>query len=411
MNITTDKTKGTKHRVQWTDILSQALSLMIVFLMLGAVAVASGHLLGKDLTAKENMTEETAPVYAQPTPQELADLGYPQAKLAERDSATWDITAANGKPVGRLYNTARWGKDIIGFAGPTPLFILTDTKGRVLCITAQANQETEGYFAQASHLLHAWDGKTATEVLSRKVDAVSGATYSSRAIIGNVQATFSALESGSTSVDKAPLLGWMKTVAVIIVILLGAIAAWKFRGKKGIRIAVLTLNVIVLGFWTGQFISLSLLRSWMQNGVDWLGALPAVVMVGVAILLPYLGRRNFYCTWTCPYGSLQELAWMAPFPKIKVNAKVFRRLKQMRLVVMCIILLTLWMGIGAEILDYEPFSAFMITSAPIGVIIFSGAFVVLGLFAPRLWCQALCPVGMLLNTAEDRTVRPKNGKK
>ena len=86
-------------------------------------------------------------------------------------------------------------------------------------------------------------------------------------------------------------------------------------------------------------------------------------------------------------------------------------MKQLRIVVLGIILLMLWMGIGAEILDYEPFTAFMFTSAPIGVVIFSAAFVVLSLFAPRLWCQALCPVGMLLNTAEDRTIPTKKVKK
>ena len=149
----------------------------------------------------------------------------------------------------------------------------------------------------------------------------------------------------------------------------------------------------------------------MENGVDWIGALPAVVMVALAVLLPYFGRKNFYCTWVCPYGSIQELAWMLPLPKIKVNAKVFRRMKQLRLVVLGIILLMLWMGIGAEILDYEPFTAFMFTSAPIGVVIFSVAFVVLSLFAPRIWCQAFCPVGMLLNTAEDRTIPTKKAKK
>lgn len=411
MNIPKKKQIGTAGKTRWTDLLSQAVSLMIVFLMLASIALTSGRLFGKDITAKATSQAEATPTYALPTPQELSDLGCPNASLSERDSAIWDVTTSDGKAIGRLYNSARWGKNIIGFAGPTPLFILTDTNGRVLHITAQANQETEGYFGQASQLLHAWNGKTPAEALSQKVDAISGATYSSRAIIGNVQATFSALETGSSAIGKAPLLGWTKTVVVITVMLFGILAAWKFRGNKRVRISVLVLNVLVLGFWTGQFISLSLLRSWMENGVDWIGALPAVIMVAFAILLPYFGRKNFYCTWVCPYGSFQELAWMLPLPKIKVNAKVFRRMKQLRLVVLGIILLMLWMGIGAEILNYEPFTAFMFTSAPIGVVIFSAAFVVLSLFAPRLWCQALCPVGMLLNTAEDRTIPTKKVKK
>ena len=167
---------GTAGRTHWTDLLSQAISLMIVFLMLASVALTSGRLFGKDITAKATSQAEVAPTYSLPTPQELSDLGCPNASLYERDSAIWDVTTSDGKAIGRLYNSARWGKDIIGFAGPTPLFILTDTNGRVLHITAQANQETEGYFGQASQLLHVWNGKTPAEALSQKVDAISGAT-------------------------------------------------------------------------------------------------------------------------------------------------------------------------------------------------------------------------------------------
>ena len=172
MNIPKKKQIGTAGKTRWTDLLSQAVSLMIVFLMLASVALTSGRLFGKDITAKATSQAEAAPIYALPTPQELSDLGYPNASLSERDSAIWDVTTSDGKAIGRLYNSARWGKDIIGFAGPTPLFILTDTNGRVLHITAQTNQETEGYFAQASQLLHGSNGKTTAQALNEEREAL-----------------------------------------------------------------------------------------------------------------------------------------------------------------------------------------------------------------------------------------------
>ena len=59
---------GTAGKTRWTDLLSQAVSLMIVFLMLASVALTSGRLFGKDITAKATAQAEAAPIYALPTP-------------------------------------------------------------------------------------------------------------------------------------------------------------------------------------------------------------------------------------------------------------------------------------------------------------------------------------------------------
>ena len=78
------------------------------------------------------------------------------------------------------------GKDIAGYGGPVPLEIrLKD--GRVAGVKALANTETPDFFDKAKSLLTRWDGKTIEEAEAQKVDAVSGATFSSQAIIGNVR--------------------------------------------------------------------------------------------------------------------------------------------------------------------------------------------------------------------------------
>lgn len=73
---------------------------------------------------------------------------------------------------------------------------------------------------------------------------------------------------------------------------------------------------------------------------------------------------------------------------------------QARTFVLALLLLLLWTGFGAWLLDYEPFSAFIFTNASPAVLILAGAFVVTGLFVPRLWCHTFCPVGELLGLAE-----------
>ena len=49
------------------------------------------------------------------------------------------------------------------------------------------NRETPQYFDKAKKLLEKYEGKSVTKAQETKVDAVSGATFSSKALIKNVQ--------------------------------------------------------------------------------------------------------------------------------------------------------------------------------------------------------------------------------
>ncbi len=81
-----------------------------------------------------------------------------------------------------VVNTSALGSDIRGYGGPVPLEIYI-SKGRVTRVRALANNETPAFFGQAKELLGRWNGMTIDEAARTQPDAVSGATYSSRAII------------------------------------------------------------------------------------------------------------------------------------------------------------------------------------------------------------------------------------
>lgn len=76
-------------------------------------------------------------------------------------------------------NTTELGKDIVGYGGTVPLEI-TLHEGRVENIRALANSETPDFFKEASELLTKWNGQTIEDAQKMKVDAVSGATFSSK---------------------------------------------------------------------------------------------------------------------------------------------------------------------------------------------------------------------------------------
>lgn len=389
----------------YKSLLEHTLSLLVVFLLLCSAAVWTGRLFGHDIgpAALTDSTRQAA--FAAPDAELLARLTLDgqSVKLQPRDSASWMVCAADGNKLGVVLSSAPYARDIEGFAGPTPVFVYVDRTGKVVQTAAADNDETPDFFESAwNGTAPHWQGLTAAEAAALKVDAVSGATYSSMAIVRNVQQTLAAYVEAEVRRADAPAVGWLRTAAVAMVLLLGVLAAWLGRGRKAVRVTVLLLNVGVTGFWCGQFLSLSLLRGWVANGLDPLLYLPAVLMLAVALLMPWLGRKRHYCNWVCPFGSLQELAARLPLlPKVPCGPKVYKWMRRVRMGVLAVLLLSLWTGVGAFLLDYEPFTAFMLVSASPVVLVLAGTFVVASLFVPNLWCKCCCPVGALLDLSED----------
>lgn len=87
-----------------------------------------------------------------------------------------------------VVNTIESGKAVKGFAGPVPIE-MTVSNGKIAAIRPLQNHESPGYFrlVTESGLLQKFVGLTPKQASELKVDAVSGATYSSKAIIENVR--------------------------------------------------------------------------------------------------------------------------------------------------------------------------------------------------------------------------------
>lgn len=81
-----------------------------------------------------------------------------------------------------IVNTKSVVKGVRGFANATPLKIYIE-KGKITKVEALPNQETPSVFARAEELLKKFIGKSVSEAQKMNVDAVSGATYSSKALI------------------------------------------------------------------------------------------------------------------------------------------------------------------------------------------------------------------------------------
>ena len=93
------------------------------------------------------------------------------------------ITKENGVTV---VNTTTIAKDVEGYNGPVPIKIFIK-KNKIEKIEVLKNFEGPKYLNMVKkQLLNAWDGLTIKEAKTKKVDAVTGATFTSEALIENV---------------------------------------------------------------------------------------------------------------------------------------------------------------------------------------------------------------------------------
>ena len=100
-------------------------------------------------------------------------------------AALWAAMPATAQS--KVIYTGDIAKKVMGYQGPTPLNI-TISNGKIESIEALANQESPKYMCRAERgIFPHYIGKTVSQALKLKVDAVTGATYTSNALLQNIK--------------------------------------------------------------------------------------------------------------------------------------------------------------------------------------------------------------------------------
>jgi len=86
-----------------------------------------------------------------------------------------------------VVNTTTLGKGVSGYNGPTPVKIYIK-KNKVVRVEALRNEEGPKYMTKVRQLLLGqWDGMKVSQASKTDIDAVTGATFTSKAIKQNVK--------------------------------------------------------------------------------------------------------------------------------------------------------------------------------------------------------------------------------
>lgn len=306
-----------------------------------------------------------------------------------------------------VINTSKCGESAIGYSGPVPLEIFI-VNGKIDHISALDNSETPGFFKRvvSSGLLDTWNGLTPDAAADIKADAVTGATFSSKAVIANVEAGLKLIADHPVNPPADSCMSRQEDNSMehyaVLAVIIAAISLPLFWKNKKYRIIQQLLNVGILGFWGGTFVDYTMLLNIMSNGLTAIASLTVILLLVAAFIYPLFGKDGYYCAWVCPLGSLQELATRCNTNhRIRLGNKTVKALTSFRMILWGALTLCLWTGMWLSWIDYELFTAFIIENAAMGVLIAGGMLLILSLFIPRPYCRFVCPTGTLLRMSQN----------
>ena len=145
---------------------------------------------GNASSRKKDISQEQADVKLFPRYREgLKELFSGSSALEKLGSQVYRIKDGDGKELGLLHlETVPEEEKKIGYAGPIEVAVAV-RDGKVAGVLIGRNEETPGFLARVAGqgLLKSWNGAALKDIPTMDVDAVSGATMSSEAIIDSVR--------------------------------------------------------------------------------------------------------------------------------------------------------------------------------------------------------------------------------
>ncbi len=216
--------------------------------------------------------------------------------------------------------------EVLGYAGPLNLLVSVDADGTIRRVELLSSNETPSYIADIGSWLGRFEGQSIQQRFrlvdsgsastEHELDAMTGATVTSRAAVETVNRTKEALGRGAfgMEVENEPTDSqgpspW-NAEAIYVVLALALALPVYLRGSRRARTAFLALNLALAGLVFNLQLSLFHLTELSSLRLPSLANLPVfALIVGVGALAVAFGP--VYCALLCPFGAAQELVFGA----------------------------------------------------------------------------------------------------
>ncbi|USD38726.1 FMN-binding protein [Ferrimonas sp. SCSIO 43195] len=292
-----------------------------------------------------------------------------------------------------------------GYGGPLVSAVILDERGRVQDTRLVSHKETPGYlfrFADGK-FLRQFRGHMANSdfLLGQGVDALSGATLTSRGLTSSIRqgAHQAAAGLGLTRSWAEPELHFgLKELLAVLLFVAAALSRRVPRAYQGRYNRVLSAaSVVLIGYWLNSALSIGLIGSML------LGYFPSpaqqplwyIMLAGTLGAILLLGR-NLYCSQLCPFHQIQKWLQRISGLNLALHPALKRRAKWLANGLLWLSLMLIFLSRTPAMGAYEPFSM-LFSLDGLGVQWYLLPLSLLGAFVVSdFWCRLFCPLGRFL---------------
>jgi len=322
----------------------------------------------------------------------------------------------SGNISGYIFSSEDMAPEVRGFGGKMNLAIYVDAAGRLINFYITRSNETPSYL----ELLGRWRQSLGGRGLFGPqpfagVDAVTGATISSKAIMSAMETSgqrFAAQILGrsiqSEPQKKVRWAGYLPDARGLYLIGAFVVALIvTYRGGFWSRLGVLILNLVVGGVILNAQYSSEQIASLLSAHTPAPGLTGVfLLVVGAPLLIIIFG--NMYCGYICPFGALQELLGYIVPERFKppLGAERMQKARFVKYAVLFVFIIVFFLSRNRVTLAADPLISifnfrFSITDFQLtwqtSMWLIIAVAVAGAIFYPRFWCRYLCPVGAFLS--------------
>lgn len=321
------------------------------------------------------------------------------AKLEEIEKASYKIYNAERDFLGFVTIESS-----MGYGGPLKMAVAVDPTGTIFDLAIVGSKETPSYLEKVlkTDILDHITGKSYNEEYSigNGIDAVSSATYSSRAIVeaskkGNRFIAAKVLGFNVPKAEKPAIKFGLAEIVLLILFAVGYFAHKKtFKYTKIARWGTMLVGLFVIGFSYNQPFTLSMINQLL------LGYFPPLhshlywyLLLGGIFLALTVENKNPYCSWFCPFGAAQECMGLVGGAKPRSVGKFKNIFKWTLRAITLFAIITALLLRNPGVTSYEIFGTlFKLTGSNFQFAIL-GIILVASMFIKRPGCTYLCPIG------------------
>jgi uncharacterized protein with FMN-binding domain len=319
---------------------------------------------------------------------------WPGADYAPLRDGSFEVSRA-----GRRLGWAAAGT-ASGYAAPLTVAVGTGADGRIRAVALLEYGDTPALMRGARPFLRSLLGKRASDAfeVGRDVDAVTGATFSSRGLARAAAQATRALDEGGASRGPARAGAAFGPAEVCLLLLtaMGAVGRNRprlpARTRRALRVVALAGSLVTIGFlfnrpWVIAFPMRLLAGDWPP----WHTHLYWYLLLGSLLLAFSRTGRNAYCPWICPFGAAQDVVGIPLGARRRgvPHPLLFTWVKRV-LLWLAVLLGLLYRSPGAA--SYEVFAALFRLNGSGFQFALLALVLAAALFVSRPFCGWVCPV-------------------